>query len=120
MWFGEARIGKIQQDTGPFVQPRIYSAPEVAFEIPWGAFRGYMKCCYAWFGIYSTEDTYLTTLDEQGHYDPFKHTTQAHGSEDNGKVRFLKFIRSMLSWLPEGQKTAKELLEDSWLNEESV
>lgn len=35
--FGEARIGKIQQDTGPFVQPRIYSAPEVAFEIPWGA-----------------------------------------------------------------------------------
>lgn len=40
--------------------------------------------------------------------------------EDNGKVRFLKFIRSMLSWLPEGQKTAKELLEDSWLNEESV
>ncbi|KAG5304007.1 protein kinase [Histoplasma capsulatum G186AR] len=35
--FGEARIGKIQQDTGPFVQPHIYSAPEVAFEIPWGA-----------------------------------------------------------------------------------
>ncbi|QSS51592.1 protein kinase [Histoplasma capsulatum var. duboisii H88] len=35
--FGEARIGKIQQDTGPFFQPHIYSAPEVAFEIPRGA-----------------------------------------------------------------------------------
>lgn len=33
--------------------------------------------------------------------------------EGNGKVRSLKFIRSMLSWLPEGRNTAKELLEDS-------
>ena len=33
--FGEARIGKVQQ-TGPFVQPHIYRAPEVTFEMPWG------------------------------------------------------------------------------------
>lgn len=33
--FGEARIGDIQE-TGPFVQPDIYRAPEVIFEMPWG------------------------------------------------------------------------------------
>lgn len=32
--FGEARVGKVQQ-TGPFVQPHIYRAPEVVFEMPW-------------------------------------------------------------------------------------
>lgn len=34
--FGEARIGKIQE-TGPFVQPHIYRAPEIVFEMPWGS-----------------------------------------------------------------------------------
>lgn len=34
--FGEARIGRIQE-TGPFVQPHIYRAPEVIFEMPWGS-----------------------------------------------------------------------------------
>ena len=33
--FGEAKIGTCQQ-TGPFVQPHIYRAPEVTFEMPWG------------------------------------------------------------------------------------
>lgn len=33
--FGEARIGKVQE-SGPFVQPHIYKAPEVIFEMPWG------------------------------------------------------------------------------------
>ena len=33
--FGEARIGLVQQ-SGPFVQPHIYRAPEVIFEMPWG------------------------------------------------------------------------------------
>ena len=32
--FGEARIGKIHT-SGPFVQPHIYRAPEVIFEMPW-------------------------------------------------------------------------------------
>ncbi|KAK2731592.1 hypothetical protein FQN55_004555 [Onygenales sp. PD_40] len=102
-------------------------------------------------------------MDEQGHYDPFKHMAQvvallgpppkelmlrsetigqcfdADGNwqagkhekipdisledletrlEGNDKVLFLKFIRSMLSWLPEDRKTARELLNDPWLNEE--
>lgn len=34
--FGEARIGK-NHESGPFVQPHIYRAPEVIFEMPWGS-----------------------------------------------------------------------------------
>lgn len=34
--FGEARIGKTQE-SGPFVQPHIYRAPEIIFEMPWGS-----------------------------------------------------------------------------------
>lgn len=33
---GDARIGKTQE-SGPFVQPHIYRAPEIIFEIPWGS-----------------------------------------------------------------------------------
>ncbi|KAI9677025.1 MAG: hypothetical protein M1817_006864 [Caeruleum heppii] len=33
------------------------------------------------------------------------------------KTAFLNFMRSMLTWLPRERKTAKELLEDPWLNE---
>lgn len=33
--FGEARIG-ICQNSGSFVQPHLYRAPEVIFEMPWG------------------------------------------------------------------------------------
>lgn len=34
--FGEARIGETQE-TGPFIQPHIYRAPEVVFEMSWGS-----------------------------------------------------------------------------------
>lgn len=34
--FGEARIGKTQE-SGPFVQPHIYRAPEIIFEMTWGS-----------------------------------------------------------------------------------
>lgn len=34
--FGEARIGS-KQETGPFIQPHTYRAPEVIFEMPWGS-----------------------------------------------------------------------------------
>lgn len=33
---GEARIGKMQE-SGPFVQPNIYRAPEIIFEMQWGS-----------------------------------------------------------------------------------
>jgi non-specific serine/threonine protein kinase len=34
--FGQARIGRTHE-SGPFVQPDIYRAPEVMFEMPWGS-----------------------------------------------------------------------------------
>ena len=34
--FGEARIGKTHE-SGPFVQPNIYRAPEIIFEMAWGS-----------------------------------------------------------------------------------
>lgn len=34
--FGEARTDK-RQESGPFVQPQIYRAPEIIFEMPWGS-----------------------------------------------------------------------------------
>lgn len=33
------------------------------------------------------------------------------------KAVFLQFIRSMLRWLPEDRKPARELLLDPWLND---
>ncbi|KAK4693124.1 hypothetical protein P7C71_g4219, partial [Lecanoromycetidae sp. Uapishka_2] len=35
-------------------------------------------------------------------------------------VLFLQFMRSMLEWLPEKRKTAKELLSDEWLNSQDA
>lgn len=41
-------------------------------------------------------------------------------SEENlssqDKQQFLHFMWSMLQWVPEERKTAKELLDDPWLN----
>ncbi|RMJ26058.1 hypothetical protein PHISP_03085 [Aspergillus sp. HF37] len=33
----------------------------------------------------------------------------------NEKESFLYFLRSMLTWLPEERRTARQLLEDPWL-----
>ena len=47
-------------------------------------------------------------------------TLSLEDSEENlvgkDKELFLQFMRSMLRWLPEERKTARELLEDPWLN----
>ncbi|KAI9687374.1 MAG: hypothetical protein M1822_002417 [Bathelium mastoideum] len=54
--------------------------------------------------------------DEHAHIPPNKlddMETRLHGED---KRLFLQFIRSMLKWLPEERKTAKELLQDPWLN----
>ena len=40
--------------------------------------------------------------------------------EGEDKRLFLDFIKKMLQWLPEERKTAKELLEDPWLQEKST
>lgn len=38
--------------------------------------------------------------------------------EGKNKDMFLVFMRGMLQWRPEDRKTAKELLEDPWLNDQ--
>lgn len=39
-----------------------------------------------------------------------------HYLEGKEKQAFLKFVRGMLQWRPEDRKTAKQLLDDPWLN----
>ena len=36
--------------------------------------------------------------------------------EGSNKEAFLRFVRKMIQWRPEDRQTAKELLEDDWLN----
>ena len=36
--------------------------------------------------------------------------------EGENKEMFIAFIRGMLQWRPEDRKTAKDLLQDPWLN----
>jgi serine/threonine-protein kinase SRPK3 len=36
--------------------------------------------------------------------------------EGEHKEKFINFVRGMLQWRPEERKTAKELLQDPWLN----
>ncbi|GAB1316567.1 Serine/threonine-protein kinase SRPK [Madurella fahalii] len=58
-----------------------------------------------------------------GHWNagiPIPEGMSLEASEENldgkEKAEFLRFIRSMLQWRPEDRKTARELLEDRWLN----
>jgi hypothetical protein len=37
--------------------------------------------------------------------------------EEDEKDRFLAFMRGMMQWRPEDRKTARQLLEDPWLND---
>lgn len=36
--------------------------------------------------------------------------------EGSNKEAFLRFVRKMVQWRPEDRQTAKQLLEDDWLN----
>jgi len=38
--------------------------------------------------------------------------------EGKNKEMFIKFMRKMLQWRPEDRQTAKQLLEDPWLNDQ--
>ena len=40
-----------------------------------------------------------------------------HGED---KRQFIAFVKQMLQWLPENRKTAKQLLDDPWLSDESI
>ncbi|KFY90716.1 hypothetical protein V500_05005 [Pseudogymnoascus sp. VKM F-4518 (FW-2643)] len=103
--FGESRIGA-SQESDPFVQPHIYRAPEVMFDMPWGSAADIWNLA----GLVSTwiasEDAVVPLLS----LDSLE--KQLSGEE---KQLFIRFIRSMLKWLPEERSTAKQLLKDPWL-----
>lgn len=56
-----------------------------------------------WQSEVSIPDT--TTLEENENF-----------LEGENKEVFLNFVRGMLQWRPEDRKTAKQLLQDPWLN----
>ncbi len=43
--------------------------------------------------------------------------TSERSLNGDNKARFLDFVRKMLQWVPEKRHTAKQLLEDTWLND---
>ncbi|KAE8149113.1 kinase-like protein [Aspergillus avenaceus] len=156
---GEARIGKTQE-SGPFVQPHIYRAPEVIFEMPWGsAIDIWNLACLIW-DLFEGQHLFGDIFDSGGGHDPFRHlalmvalvgppptefvrhsetTEQCFDSSGDWiahhemsvpsvslgalekrlsgqeKESFLAFMRSMLKWMPEERKTAKQLLEHPFL-----
>ncbi|KAE8351352.1 kinase domain protein [Aspergillus coremiiformis] len=155
----EARIGKTQE-SGPFIQPHIYRAPEVIFEMPWDSSIDIWNLAGLIWDLFEGKHLFGDIFDINGSHDPFKHlalmvaligpppadfvrrseTTEqcfdlggswiAHEEaavpsvsleslekrlSGQEKKEFIKFMRSMLKWLPEERKTARQLLEDPWL-----
>ncbi|KAB8226144.1 kinase-like domain-containing protein [Aspergillus novoparasiticus] len=157
--FGEARIGKTQE-SGPFVQPHIYRAPEVIFEMPWGSAIDIWNLAGLVWDMFEGQHLFGDIFDSKGGHDPFKHlalmvaligppptefvqrsetTEQCFNSsgcwiahqeapiptislealekqlDGEEKELFLAFIMSMMKWMPEERKTAKQLLEHPFL-----
>ncbi|KAL2862224.1 putative protein kinase [Aspergillus lucknowensis] len=157
--FSESRVGK-KHGSGPFIQPHIYRAPEVIFEMPWGSSIDIWNLAGLIWDLFEGEHLLGGIFDAKRRHDPFKHlalmialigppptefvarseTTEqcfdssgawiAHAEEPiptlsletlekrltgEEKELFLGFVKSMLKWLPEDRKTARELLEDPWL-----
>ncbi|OOF99269.1 hypothetical protein ASPCADRAFT_394536 [Aspergillus carbonarius ITEM 5010] len=155
---GEARIGKFH--TGN-IQPDIYKAPEVLFDMKWSFSADIWNLGVMIWDIFENKRMF-NALDEDGEYSPSHHVAEMvaylglpplhflqrsqetlhvfgedgkwlgaggvsipslslEGSEENlsgqNQEAFLRFIRSMLQWLPEERKTARELLDDPWLND---
>ncbi|KAI8943645.1 hypothetical protein NX059_001630 [Plenodomus lindquistii] len=156
--FGEARIG--ERHTG-YIQPDLYRAPEVLFEMEWTSsvdiwsvatltwdlfenkhlFKAtnenedlcathYIAEMVGYLGLppqelMSRSDITKKVFDEQGRWKtsggvavPQKRLEGALSVLDGeSKDVFLRFIRSMLEWVPEKRKRASELLEDPWMKE---
>ncbi|RMZ11506.1 hypothetical protein D0860_03379 [Hortaea werneckii] len=104
--FGEARIGP-----GPhrgLIQPDLYHAPEVLFEMGWDSSADIWSVGVMWknargVGVPPPEVMSLERAE-----------TVLEGEE---KERFLSFVRSMLKWVPEERRSAEELLRDPWLED---
>ncbi|RMD44117.1 hypothetical protein DV735_g986, partial [Chaetothyriales sp. CBS 134920] len=157
--FGEARLGQTHE-SGPFVQPTIYRAPEIIFEMPWGSAIDIWSLGALIWDLFQGQHLFADIFDKAGNHDPFKHLalmvaligpppadfvqrseTTDQCFDPNGawiahqeaaipptslenlekqlsgpeKESFLRFLRTMLKWLPEERRTAKQLLDDPWL-----
>ncbi|CAG8373022.1 unnamed protein product [Penicillium salamii] len=72
---GEARIGKTHQ-SGPFVQPNIYRAPEIIFEMPWGSAVDIWNLgalVNLMWDFFEGNHLFGDIFDSNGNHDPFKH-----------------------------------------------
>ncbi|OBT41194.1 hypothetical protein VE00_08106 [Pseudogymnoascus sp. WSF 3629] len=157
--FGESRIGATQE-SNPFVQPHIYRAPEVMFDMPWGSAADIWNLAGLIWDLFESEHLFGDVFDARGGHDLFKHfalivaligeppsefversETTGQCFDTNGtwiahkdaaiplvsldglekrlsgheKQLFIQFMGSMLKWMPEERKNAKQLLEDPWL-----
>lgn len=71
----------------------------------------------------SKTDTPWQYLDKEGNWigatdlprDSFEESEE--NLEDEDKMRFLQFVGKMVRWKPEERSSAKELLDDPWLND---
>ncbi|PNS14104.1 hypothetical protein CAC42_6617 [Sphaceloma murrayae] len=76
--FGEARIG-LSHSTRPRVQPDIYRAPEVMFEMPWGPPVDIWNLAGLIWDLFENEHLFGGVFDEDGVHDPFLHLAMITG-----------------------------------------
>ncbi|OOQ90876.1 protein kinase domain protein [Penicillium brasilianum] len=69
---GEARIGKTQE-SGPFVQPNVYRAPEIIFEMAWGSAVDIWNLGALIWDLFEGQHLFEDIFDSNGNHDPFKH-----------------------------------------------
>ncbi|OBT92180.2 hypothetical protein VE01_10058 [Pseudogymnoascus verrucosus] len=69
---GESRIGATQE-SNPFVQPHIYRAPEVMFDMPWGSAADIWNVAGLIWDLFEVEHLFGDVFDARGGHDPFKH-----------------------------------------------
>ncbi|RAK92681.1 kinase-like protein [Aspergillus costaricaensis CBS 115574] len=76
--FSEARIGTVQRDSGPFIQPSIYRAPEVIFEMDWGCAVDVWGVAGVIWSLFEGEHLFGEDIFDPrtGHHDPFRHVAR--------------------------------------------
>ncbi|CEL05515.1 hypothetical protein ASPCAL06633 [Aspergillus calidoustus] len=70
--FGEARIGR-NQESGPFVQPHIYRAPEVIFEMRWGSPVDIWNLAGLIWDLFEGEHLFGDIFNSRGRHEAFRH-----------------------------------------------